>query len=514
MRIPRRHVIKSAAGIAAGLSLGLGNKARSAPRPKPFDLIVVGGGNAGLPAAIFAAERGAKVLIIDTNSQLGGTLYLSSGQMSAAGTKLQRSKGIVDTAQSHYDDIMKISSNTADPQLLRLAVDNAAPAFDWLTDHGFEVLPGHPVTGTTHEPYSQARYAWGHEGGMSILKLLLAQLQPHIDAGRVQLLLQTEVTRLLLSRDGSVRGVEAKNLDEKKLQFLARSTLLTCGGYTDNREMFEKYEKHRSYSQATSPFSQGAGYTMGESVGGYVRGGENHTPLFGAVLANSNYPAPMRMIVRNFPGDRPPWEIFVNGSGERFLCEDVPSHTAYEYALGKQKDESCWVVFDEAILTSAPPMAGFFGGGGSAGRSGKPDLHKYFTEKTAFFYQGETPEELANRAGIDPAGLTATIADYNRAQASGQDRLGRKHMPLPITKAPFYAIRLRAWNLTAYAGLAVDGQLRVIRRDGKPIGNLYAAGELLGMGQLMGHAVCGGMSVMPALSLGRLFGKEILPLRS
>ena len=71
-------------------------------------------------------------------------------------------------------------------------------------------------------------------------------------------------------------------------------------------------------------------------------------------------------------------------------------------------------------------------------------------------------------------------------------------------------MQIQSWNLTSYAGVAVDGQLRVIRQNGRPIHNLYAAGELLGMGQLMGRAICGGMSVMPALALGRLLGHSIL----
>jgi fumarate reductase flavoprotein subunit len=69
---------------------------------------------------------------------------------------------------------------------------------------------------------------------------------------------------------------------------------------------------------------------------------------------------------------------------------------------------------------------------------------------------------------------------------------------------------LQSWNLTSYAGLAVDDRLRVIRPDGTPVPNLYAAGELLGMGQLMGRAVCGGMAVMPALALGRLLGNSVV----
>jgi fumarate reductase flavoprotein subunit len=502
MGIPRRTVIKSAASLAASIGLGLSGRASARPAGKPWDLIVVGGGNAGLPAAIFAAARGARVLIIDAAAQLGGTLYLSTGQMSAAGTKLQKSKGIIDSPQSHYDDIMRISGNTADPQLVRLAVDNAAAAFDWLTDHGFAALPEHPITGTTHD-------AWGREGGLSILKELQAQLQPQIDSGRVQLLLKTAVTRLLQARDGNVRGVEVKTSDGTITEQLGTNTLLTSGGYTDNRALFEKYEGHRSYSRATYPYSQGAGYTLGEAAGGYVRGGQNHTPLFGAVLASADFPAPLRALVRNFPPDRPPYEIFVDRGGRRFIREDVPSHTAFEYALSRQPDERCWVVFDEAIFNAAPPLAGKFGG-----KLTQQELRKLFDSGAPFFYRSNGIAELARLAGVDAKGLDATIHEYNRAQATGQDELGRKHMPLPIAAAPYYAMRLQSWNLTSYAGLAVDARLRVIRRNGTPIRNLYAAGELLGMGQLMGHSVCGGMSVMPALALGRLFGKDILPLRA
>ena len=149
---------------AATASLGL-SKRGNAAFEKQWDLIVVGGGNAGLPAAIFAAQRGARVLIVEAAGVLGGTLHLSSAQMSAAGTQLQKSKGIEDSPQSHYDDIMRISKGTADPDMVRLAVFNAAETFDWLMDRDLDVYPEHPVTGTTHEPYSHARYAWGKQFG-------------------------------------------------------------------------------------------------------------------------------------------------------------------------------------------------------------------------------------------------------------------------------------------------------------------------------------------------------------
>lgn len=505
MALSKREFLKvaGATAVAAGAA---GSVGEAAARGRRWDLVVVGGGNAGLPAAIFAAQRGARVLIVEAAGQLGGTLFFSTGQMSAAGTKLQKARGIVDTPQAHYDDIMRISGDTADPVLVRLAVENAAAAFDWLTDHGFQVLDGHPIEGTIHDPYSQPRYAWGARGGLSILEVLNAQLKPWIDRGRVVVRTQTEVTSLVQSADGTVTGVVIKGPDGRSETVVARQVALTCGGYTSNPTMYERLEGARTYTRATYPFSRGAGIDLGVSAGGWVRGGEHHTPLFGAVLADAQYPSMVRALVRHFPPERPPWEILVNQSGRRFLCEDVASHDAHEQALRAQPGERCWVVFDQPIFDAAPPIV-------SAGIGAEwthEETQEAFATPTPMFYRADSLPALARAAGIDAAGLTDTVSLYNRGQRRGVDALGRRHMPRPITKAPFYAIELQSWNLTSYAGLAVDGRLRVTRRDGTPIPGLFAAGELLGMGQLMGRSVCGGMSVMPALALGRLLGKEIL----
>ena len=77
------------------------------------DFVIVGAGTAGLPAAIFASRRGARVLLVDAAREIGGNLHLANGQISAGGTKLQHSLGIVDTPRVHYDDIMRISKGSA-----------------------------------------------------------------------------------------------------------------------------------------------------------------------------------------------------------------------------------------------------------------------------------------------------------------------------------------------------------------------------------------------------------------
>jgi fumarate reductase flavoprotein subunit len=132
-----------------------------------------------------------------------------------------------------------------------------------------------------------------------------------------------------------------------------------------------------------------------------------------------------------------------------------------------------------------------------------------FGQMTAFV-RGDSLEELAAKAGIDGDGLRQTVETYNRAVKSGSgDPWGRQHMPLPITSPPYYAIRHQGGTLISVGGVAVDEQLRVVRRSGDPVGGLYAAGELLGNGSLSGRAFCSGMSVTPALSLGRWLGLTV-----
>jgi fumarate reductase flavoprotein subunit len=331
-------------------------------------------------------------------------------------------------------------------------------------------------------------------------------MQPHVDAGRIHVRTSTEVTKLIQDDDGAVQGVETKNSEGVTDRHLADNTLLCCGGYASNAEMFEQLEGAKDYSDVSYFHSQGAGITLGLAAGGYVRGGELHLPLFGAVLESEDFPSRMIGTARPWPPARPPWEIYVNVNGERFLQEDIASHDAHEHALLAQPEERCWIVFDEAIFKAAPQLVfGSFSGGWT-----QKSVREAFNSGQSMFYKADTLAELAEKTGINGPNLEQTVATYNTGQASGEDALGREHLPLPIEEAPYYALRTQSWCLTTFAGIAVDDQLRVIREDNSPIANLYAAGELLGSGQFMGSSYCGGMLVTPALTFGRLLGQKIL----
>jgi len=89
-----------------------------------------------------------RVLVIEKAGILGGTLDRSTGQVAAVNTVWQVAKGIEDSPDAHYDDIMRINHGTSDPALTRRFVEHAGEALNWLARHGYEVLPEHPVTGS------------------------------------------------------------------------------------------------------------------------------------------------------------------------------------------------------------------------------------------------------------------------------------------------------------------------------------------------------------------------------
>ncbi len=469
-----------------------------------WDLAIVGGGSAGLPAAIFAARRGARVLLLDHADQLGGSLWVATGQMSAAGTRLQRERGIEDSPEQHFEDVMRISRGTANPGLVRLAVDHAADTFDWLMDEGFEPLPEHPVKGFGHEPYLQPRYYWGAEGGISVKDVLLPIVDKLVAEGRLAVALRHEVTELTTDDTGAVTGLVARGAGGVSHRIDAGAVLLTCGGYAANPEMFERLNGYPQYNAGPYQWSRGAGLMLGEAVGGYARGAENVFVNFGTLFDTDDFPARMAGRIEHFPERRKPWEIYVNRNGTRFVREDVESVDAREMALLFQPQYRYWVVFDDAILNAAPPMV--------VGWS-REDMVAAFDRGGPAFIRAGNVEALADKAGIDAAGLETSIAGFNYGVLTGNDFFGREHAPLPIARPPYYAIRMQASAISSAVGLAVDDTLRVIRRDGTPIANLYAAGEVLGSSQTMGKAACGGMMVTPAMTFGRLLGAHMIPLK-
>lgn len=467
-----------------------------------WDLIVIGAGTAGIPAATFAAARGARVLLLERDARTGGTLWYSGGQMSAAGTRRQKALGITDTPEQHFNDIMRISRGTANADIVRRAVAEAGATVDWLDDHGFDFADRYPMDATGHEPYSQRRIWGGKDGGRSLMQTL--EKAGAAVSSKPTLKTEFEVTELMLGAQGEVTGVRGRDSGGKPQEFRSRHVVMASGGYMSNPKRFAELTGVPLYRTGWSSTNDGIGITLALQAGGYVRGKENYLCDFGSVPSDLEQPSiPFASFV-HYPQRRAPWEIWVNRNGERFVREDEPSIDNRERALLAQPDHRLWIVFDQRMLDNAPALLS----SGGSGPWSRDNLRAAFGQYPSFA-KGNTIDELAKAAGIDAPGLRSSIAGYNAAAASGSDRLGRKVFHGPIAQGPFYAIRSQGSSLISAAGVAADGELRVTRPSGEPIKGLYAVGELLGFGSLMGKAYCSGMMVTPALSLGRYLGRTL-----
>ncbi len=466
-----------------------------------FELIVIGGGTAGLPAAISAAERGARVLVIEKASLLGGTLYMSHGEMAAANTVFQSARGIEDSADAFYDDVMRINQGTSDPVLTRLWADHGGEAINWLAKNGFQIASDLPVKGKSFDFYTTPRYLWGPQQGVSILNVIEPLLAAHVEAGRITIITGAAVVDLVRDQNGAVTGVVTQDDDGIRSDFRALNVIIASGGCASNPAVFEATHGVPLYGQFANPFSQGDGLYLGLGAGGYLRGAENYISVFGSIASDDRIPSPLLASMVTAPEVRSPWEIYVNAYGHRFVQEDHPSLAHRARALDIQPGHRFWVIFDQSILEQAPPLIANW----------PRDRFLESFNQHPMFARAATLSELGVVTGVQPANLKQSVAEFNGSLRKQQpDPHNRLYRPLPIIRPPFYAVRSQGWTLKSFAGLAVNKDLQMITSEGDPIANLYAAGEVLGGGSTGGKAYTNGSNVTPAVTFGRLLGSRIL----
>ncbi|NKB43280.1 MAG: FAD-dependent oxidoreductase [Alphaproteobacteria bacterium] len=464
-----------------------------------WDLIVVGAGTAGLPAAIFAARRGAKVLLLEAASKLGGTLSIAGGEISAARTKTQARFGVTnDHPDIHFDDVMRMSNGLADPDLVRLTVDNAGAMVDWIDDHGWQCRDGHflDVGSEGRLAYSVRRYYQSDGAGLDITKVFLAELEKDVFSGNVKVHTDARVTELLTSDNGTVEGVRA-DMNGEPFTARGRHVLVTSGGYVMNPDMFQKLVNQPLYIAESFEFALGDGLSLAANVGAALRGANLHRPGSGSILTGYNFPSKVYARFDTRPQKRMPWEIWVNDDGQRYVNEQTPGRSAREQELLKQPRLRYSIIFDDEIFNAASP--------------GIPDwsrdkMAKHFNGHV-MFHKADTIEDLAAKAELNPANLAQTIATYNSGVTTGAaDPFGREHRPLAIAKAPYYAIVQLGHSATSSVGVNVNSDLQAITNTGEPIKGLYAAGEVLGSGAVLGNSFIPGMMITPAMTFGRHLG--------
>jgi flavocytochrome c len=479
-------------------------------------ITIIGAGTAGMACAISAAECGANVTVIEKDSTIGGTLHVTAGHLSAGGSIRQSEKGIIDSPQKHYDDVMRISNHTADPTIVKLATDLAPKTIDWLQSLGFPFEPDTPKFIYGHTPYQTARTYWGttaYEGteikwaGSAIYETMLPLWQKYIANGQIQVQLNTKLTKIIRNQQGEVTGVEIYKSENDTLSIIQAAVLvLTTGGYASNHAFFKAVTPSdwpRLVSTARET-STGDGIIAAMEVGAKFHNADKHTATLGGLELepNSGRTDFWKNWVRvSNSVDRKPREIYVNTHALRFMDENEPDPDTREKAVEAQPDKKMWVIFDEKAL---------YDEGGCIVPQWTPEKLKEEAKNQKAVWAADSIEKLAQKIGLDEITLKNTISQFNDFVVNQNDNdFGRTHLQNSILEGPFYAILTYCFSLVTFGGLATNADLQVLDTNNEPIPNLYAAGEVLGGGVTCGNAFVGGMFVTPALSFGRYLGQAL-----
>jgi fumarate reductase flavoprotein subunit len=365
-------------------------------------------------------------------------------------------------------------------------------------DLGFQPAAGTPVAGEAHEAYSTRRYLWGPNKGLSILEALRPTHDRLVREGRIDLRLQHRMRSLLTNDRGAVTGVRVST-PNGEFDFLGRNVVLASGGYAANQALWEELTPQFPLCSHVNPYSRGDGLVSARALGAMADGGNKFLCTFAGVLDDPRDGRSGAFLALS-PNARKVWEIFVDHRGERFMQEDHPSIDYRERALLRQPGLAMNIVFDEGIRQNAATMT----------LDPTPVYRAKFGHHPAFV-KAKTLVELARKLGVPSANLLRTVREYNAAVDSGVDpKQGKQFLIRRIEKAPFYGIKAQGITVLSPVGLKVDSSLRVLGRGGKPIKNLYAAGEVLGFGRTSGDAFVGGLSLTPALAFGKLLGEKLL----
>ena len=308
---------------------------------------------------------------------------------------------------------------------------------------------------------------------------------------------------------------------EGELQINAsRGVVLAAGGFPNDvarrKELFPKTPTGREHWTLAPKETTGDGISLGQSVGGHfktdVKSAAAWCPVSLVPYRSGRTGTFPHIMDRAKPGS-----IGVLRSGKRFVNEADGYYdyvTAMLEATPEGTTAESWQIADSRFVRRFPL--------GMAKPLPVP-LLPYL--RSGYLKKGRTLEELAANCGIDPAGLQATVEEFNRNARRGVDPdFGRGETPFnryggdsktgpnpslgPIEKGPFYAVRVVPGSFGTFAGLAADARSRVLNDDGEPIAGLYVAGN--DQASVMGgHYPAGGINLGPALTFGYIAGRDL-----
>lgn len=456
------------------------------------DVIVVGGGGAGMAAATRLAQLGKSVILVEKSGFLGGAISVSGGNQVVMGSQLQIDNGVADdSVESMVADFEANGANKNNKEILTLFAENVGAATDWLVANcGITFEEGLHQLGE----YSHNRELAYTGGGAGFAEAMRKAVE---EAG-VQVLLNTKAESLIAD-NGTVTGVKAASSDAD-YTLTAGDVVLATGGYGANKDMLTDEMKSALYYGPAS--STGEGIQMAQAVGAQTANMEYGKRYPNGIEVSEG------MAKSTIAGNIVGWTmsaVLVNKDGNRVVNEKASNRTILEEEL-KQEGGELYLLLDaetfEAWKAKLAP----------AGIS-DADIEKYLEANgttTPVFAHGETLEEAAAAAGINADNLKATVEKYNGFVAKGSDDdFGRAatYLTKTIGEGPYYIVEQKPRFATTMGGLVINTSMQVLNEAGEPISGLYAAGE--NCGQVMGDDSPSGANNAWALTSGKLAADAI-----
>lgn len=479
-------------------------------------VIVVGGGNAALCAAISAAEHGARVIVLERapHDLRGGNTRFTAGAMRVvyeSQTDLLRLMPDLTPAElartdfgrystaNFYDDLGRVTHYRTDPALAEILIEQSYETLCWMQQKGVRFLPlygrqSFEVDGKVRFWGGLTVETWG--GGPGLVDSLTDIATQH------GVIIRYGVrARELLFEHNRVTGVRVSDSAGED-RFHADAVVLACGGFESSTTWRARY-LGPSWDLARvrgTRFNTGDGIEMAMQIGAAARG---HWSGCHAVAWDLNAPEYGDLeIGDSFQKHSYPLGILVNNLGERFLDEGADfrnfTYAKYGAQILQQPQQTAWQIFDATVT---------------------PLLRDEYRIREVTRVRGDSLEELASKMeGVDAPALLATIRAYNDSitdeiKFDPAVKDGRRTIGLSVPKSnwanrldtpPFEAYGVTCGITFTFGGLHVDAAARVISQEGDPIPGLFAAGELVG--GLFYFNYPGGTGLTAGAVFGRLAG--------
>ncbi|MBP2655466.1 MAG: flavoprotein subunit of a reductase [Firmicutes bacterium] len=469
------------------------------------DIVIIGAGGAGLPAAVTAVENGAKsVIVLEKRKTVGGNAVFANG-IFACESLIQR-RAMIDAPK---DEIYKKAlawhrySSRLNPRILRAYINKSGDTIQWLMKRGVEFEVGaqwrlnyhqnpcwHVIKGNT----PLGRFA-------SVVKSLTSECR---DKG-IQILLETTGKKVVRGPQGEVTGIVAVQ-DGQEFEIKTKSVIITTGGFMGNKELLNKF----------FPFYD-------ESFGGLVvpHDGDGIKLAAEAGGALDDVATLVRETGRTFTKDpslgqaaRQPFAIWVNKKGRRFLDEAAAEQSQIcSNAVIRQPGKIAYAIYDGQmieeimekgwVLPHAPigPMP--------------TDLKEKLEKEVASGGEVKISDnwaEIAEWIGADPNVLKNTINEYNYFCDHGYDEdfVKERRFLMPLRKGPFYVIKFGVLLIETIGPVRIDHHMEIIDKNDDPVPGLYAAGVI--SGGWLSDDYCGeylfGSALSYSMNSGRIAGEN------